>query len=350
MWLKKINLFNFRNFREKSVNFNPFVTILLGENARGKTNILEAIYCLAKGKGFREQKEEELINFEKNKTKIEGIFEEKDQQFIYQVLIERTNDNRIIKKYLIDKTKKNWREFVRQSIKVILFFPEQLKVINGAPEERRDYFDKFLSEVDEEYRKRLNNYFNGLKKRNKLLETFSEEKKDVFLEDLYFWNKYLIKESSYLIEKRKKYCDFLNKNPFLDNKEFFIDYQPNVIDEKKLNLIFKEELRQKKTLMGPQRDVFLIFIKDAKYKNIHLFGSRSEQRLGFFWLKMNEITYFEKNFRIRPILLLDDLFSELDSKNRQLILKLVRNYQTILTTTEKEIIYLVEGIKSVVII
>jgi len=349
MWLKKINLFNFRNFSEKSFNFNPFTTIVLGENAKGKTNLLEAIYCLLKGKGFREQKEVELIKFDKEKAKIEGFFEEKDHVFIHQILIEKSSKG-VEKKYFIDKTKKNYHQFVKASTKMVLFSPDQLKIIDEGPDQRRNYFDRFLSEEDNEYRKRLNNYFNGLKKRNKLLEVFSEEKKSHFLEDIYFWNNYLIEESSYLVEKRKKYCDFLNQNSFLDEKEFFIDYQPSIIDKKKLNFIFKEELRQKKTLIGPQRDNFLIFIKNEKHKNIHLFGSRSEQRLGLFWLKINEIKYFEKNFKIRPILLLDDLFSELDSKNRQLILKLVKNYQTILTTTEKEVIYLIEGFRSIVVI
>ena len=349
MWLKKINLFNFRNFYEKSFNFNPFITIILGENAKGKTNLLEAIYCLSKGKGFREKEESELITFDKNQAKIEGIFEEKDQPFVYQVLIEKT-DKGVSKKYFIDKTKKNWRQFVYLSPKIVLFSPYDLKIIDGPPEERRNYFDRFLAEEDAEYRKKLINYSNALKKRNKLLENFTEEKKESFLEELAFWNKFLIKESFYLIEKRKKYCDFLNKHSLLEEKRFFIKYQSNIIDDKHLKSVFEEEVRQKKTLVGPQRDNFLIFIRNEKEKNIHLFGSRSEQRLALFWLKINEIKYFEENFKIRPILLLDDLFSELDLKNRQLILRLIKNYQTILTTTEKETFYLVEGIKSVVVI
>jgi len=348
MWLKKITLFNFRNFYEKSFNFSPFTTIILGENAKGKTNILEAIYCLAKGKGFREQKEVELITFDKTKAKIEGIVKEKDQQFVYQILIEK-NNNGIDKKYLIDKTKKSWRDFIRQSIKAVLFSPEQLKIINGSPEERRNYFDRFLSEEDDEYRKKLINYVNALKKRNKLLEVFTQ-KTDDFLESLSFWNKYLIEQSVYLIEKRKKYCNFLNQNSFLEEKKFSIKYQPNIIDEKRLNLIFEEEIKQKKTLIGPQRDNFLIFIKNEREKNIHHFGSRSEQRLALFWLKINEIRYIEEKYKIRPILLLDDLFSELDTKNTRLILQLIKNYQVVLTTTDPEILKLIEGPKSIIVI
>ena len=349
MWLKKINLFNFRNFYKKSFNFSPFVTIVLGENAKGKTNLLEAIYCLSKGKGFREKEEVELINFKRNQAKIEGIFEEKDQQFIYQVLIEQKNKG-VIKQYFIDKIKKNWRQFVRLSAKVVLFSPQDLRIIDGSPEERRNYFDRFLAEEDNEYRKKLINYSNALKKRNKLLENFKKENREIFLKELSFWDKYLIEESFYLIEKRKKYCDFLNKNCFVEDKEFFIDYKPNIINKNRLESVFEEEIRQKKTLIGPQRDNFLIFLKNEKEKNIHLFGSRSEQRLVLFWLKLNEIKYLEEIFKTRPILLLDDLFSEFDQKNRRLILSLIKNYQTIITTTEKEIIYLIDCLKTLLII
>jgi len=345
MWLKKISLFNFRNFKEKLFNFNPFLTIIIGENARGKTNVLEAIFCLAKGKGFREQKESELINFDEDKAKIQGVFEEKDQQFIFQIIIEKTNEG-VNKKYLIDQSKKRRFQFVWHSLKAVLFSPEQLEIINGSPEKRRDYFDKFLSEEDNEYKKKLNNYHQALRKRNKLLENFTHNSD--FLENLSFWNQYLIDQSAYLVEKRKKYSQFLNKNQNLDEKVFFIDYQPSLINEKNLKDVFNNEIRLKKTLIGPQKDNFLIFIKNAKEKNIHLFGSRSEQRLALFWLKINEIRYFEEKFKTRPILLLDDLFSELDFKNRQLILKLIKNYQTILTTTEPEIINLVEGPKTII--
>jgi len=346
MWLKKINLFNFRNFKERSFVFNPFLTIIIGENSKGKTNLLEAVYCLTYGKGFRERNENELIFFGEKRTKIEGIFEDKEQKFVYGIIIEKNNDG-TKKTYLIDDSKKKFIQFKKEIIKSVLFSPDQLSIINGSPEERRNYFDRFLSENDNQYKNKLNNYQNALKKRNKLLEKY-EKANNNFLEELSFWNHYLIEQGNYIFKQRHNYCQFLNKHFSLDGKHFFIDYQPNLLDNKKFKEIFNKELKYRQTLIGPQKDNFFIFIKNSDSKNIHLFGSRSEQRLALFWLKINEINYYEERFKFRPILLLDDIFSELDFNNRILILKLIRKYQTILTTTEIEVIKMEEGIRSVI--
>jgi len=346
MWLKKITLFNFRNFKNKSFLFNPFLTIIIGENAKGKTNLLEAIHCLTMGKGFREHKESELIFFGEKKAKVEGIFEEKDQKFIYETIIEKKNKE-IRKIYFIDYSKKNFFQFKKEIAKVVLFSPDQLEIITGSPEKRRDYFDRFISENDQEYKKKLNNYQNALKKRNKLLEKY-EKNNNNFFEELSFWNNYLIEQSKYLFKKRYHYCQFLNQHFSLDRKEFFIDYQPSLINKDKFKEIFKEEIKYRRTLVGPQKDNFFIFFKKDKEKNIHLFGSRSEQRLALFWLKINEINFYEENFKIRPILLLDDIFSELDFNNRSLILRLIKNYQSILTTTEIEVVKMEEGVRSLI--
>jgi len=346
MWLKKISLVNFRNFKEKSFVFNPFLTIIIGENAKGKTNLLEAVYCLTTGKGFREHKENELIFFGEKKAKIEGFFEEKDHKFKYEIIMEM-HGKEVRKTYLIDYSKKNLNQFKKEITKTVLFSPDQLSIITGSPEERRNYFDWFLSENDREYKKKLNNYQQALRKRNKLLEKY-EKTNNNFLEELSFWNSYLTEQSNYLFEQRYNYCRFLNKHFSLDGKHFFIDYQPSLINTDKFKEVFEEEIKYRRTLVGPQKDNFFIFLKNDREKNIHLFGSRSEQRLALFWLKINEINFYQENFKIRPILLLDDIFSELDFNNRSLILKLIKKYQTILTTTEIDVIKIEEGVRSVI--
>jgi DNA replication and repair protein RecF len=346
MWLKKINLFNFRNFKEKTFIFNPFLTIVIGENAKGKTNLLEAVYCLITGKGFREHKENELIFFGEKKAKIEGFFEDKDHKFKYEIIME-IHGKEVKKTYLIDYSKKNLNQFKKEITKTVLFSPDQLSIITGSPEERRNYFDRFLSENDNQYKKKLNNYQNALRKRNKLLESYEKINND-FLEELSFWNSYLIEQSNYIFEKRHNYCRFLNKHFSLDKKHFFIDYHPSLINKEKFKEVFNEELKYRRTLIGPQKDNFFIFLKNTNEKNIHLFGSRSEQRLALFWLKMNEINYYEEKLKIRPILLLDDIFSELDFNNRSLILKLIKKYQSILTTTEIDVIKIEEGVRSLI--
>jgi len=346
MWLKKISFINFRNFKEKSFSFNPFLTIVIGENAKGKTNLLEGVYCLINGRGFRENNERELVFFNQKRTKIEGVFEEKDQKFVYEIVFKKINETVIQKNYFVDKVKTTLFYFKRQPIKTVLFFPSQLEIIDGSMEKRRKYFDQFLSQHDPEYKKKLNNYQQALRKRNKILEDFGN--KGDFLSVISFWNNYLLEQAPYLLKKRKEYCQFLNENSSLNGKNFFIDYQPDIITKKRLADVFDKEIRYRRTLIGPHKDSFSIFLKNNEEKNLCLFGSRSEQRLALFWLKKGEIKYLEKILKVRPIMLLDDIFSELDFKNRQLVFSLIKGYQVILTTTDIAVIDMFAGPKSLI--
>jgi DNA replication and repair protein RecF len=219
--------------------------------------------------------------------------------------------------------------------------------MTGSPEVRRKYFDRFLSSGDLEYKKRLTNYENALRKRNKVLETYRNDEQ--LKEELAFWNTYLEEQAIYVAGRRDAYCEFLNKNKKIDNKEFSIKYLNNELTKDKLKEMFEVEKRYRRTLIGPQKDDFAIYEEtDHISKNLHHFGSRSEQRLGVFWLKLNEIGYLEKIFGKRPILLLDDIFSELDAKNKKLILDLIKKHQTVVTTTEIELLDLVNVPKSII--
>lgn len=346
MKLKKISLINFRNFEKVNFEINPFLTIIFGDNAKGKTNLLEAIFCLSWGEGFREQKKEELMMFNKNKTRVDGIYQDKDLKYQKTVYLELFQ-NQFKKKYLVDGVEKKLSEFIKTASNSILFSPEQLEVIRDSPEKRRDYFDTVISFYDQIYKRKINNYYQALRKRNKILETindFSDLK-----ESLAFWNDYLEKQAEYIFKKREEYVNFLNNNSFLDNKKFFINYKKNYLDKKKLEFFFREEVKYKKTLIGPQKDDFEIFLLEKENKkNLHLFGSRSEQRLAIFWLKINEIKFYEENFKQKPIVLLDDIFSELDFNNEKLVLGLIKNYQTVLTTTQPEVLTLVDFPKTII--
>jgi DNA replication and repair protein RecF len=335
MLLNKIILHNFRNLNKGEFVFNPEITIISGENARGKTNILEAVYCLTHGAGFRETKEDELVMFGQTKAKIEGFFINDKTKLNLQVMFNKTKIG-LEKKYLINKTIKNFYSFQQEGIKSILFSPEQLEIISGSPEERRQYLDKQISFYDKNYKKKLNNYQNALRKRNKILESYRSEKE--LEEELFFWDDYLEEQGGYITLKRTEYIKFLNDHQRLDSKSFSVKYQPNLITKHKLKEVFNLEKRYRRTTIGPQKDDFQIYLDK---KNIHHFGSRSEHRLAVFWLKINEINYYEKISQKKPILLLDDIFSELDFKNQKLIGNLITHYQTILTTAETEQLELV---------
>ena len=346
MILKRVKLHNFRNFKDKDFLFNPFFNLIIGENSKGKTNILESIFFLINGFGFRESKEVELINFEyDNNAWVEGIFSSENTQNKFKILLK--SDNGFVKKtFLIENSKSRYSNYFFDQTRAVLFTPQQIDIITGAPDKRRAYIDKIISLYDFEYKKRLNNYENALRKRNKILERskFIQNIDD----EISFWNSFLIEQAKYISQKREEYTIFLNKNNKIDSKEFQIEYLKNEFSKEKLNKYKDLELRIKRTYIGPQKDDFKIFIRNKISKDVQKFGSRSEQRLSILWLKMNEILFYEKNQNKKPILLFDDVFSEFDYKNKKLVINLFKKYQTIATTTDIEILQLAEIPKSII--
>lgn len=348
MLLKQVSLHNFRSFDDKLFNLNPFLTIVVGENARGKTNLLEGMYFLIQGVGFRESREEELIHFEKNNSWVEGVFGLKDISFQFKVSFSKKALG-VEKNFFINKTKKRYFQYLKEQTKVVLFTPEQIDMIIGAPSLRRDYFNKLISFYNFEYKKRLDNFNNALRRRNKILEKYYDEGK--LKEELKFWDDYLINQANYITGERQLYINYLNKNTRLDAKEFSIEYLKEEMTKKRLEEVFDEEKRWRRTLIGPQKDDFQIYLKNnppAGGKNIHHFGSRSEQRMALFWLKMNEIRYYEETYKKKPIILLDDVFSELDLHNKKIVIDLIKKYQTVVTTTEIGMIDLIEVPKTII--
>lgn len=346
MILKKIYLENFRNYKKSFFDLSSKLTLIIGENSKGKTNLLEGVFFILKGVGFREEKEEELINFENKYLFVEGYFQEgKNNKNIFSIRLDKEED-KVIKKFYFNKVFKKHFFYLQESPGVVLFTPYQIELIVDSPSVRRKYFDDLISFFDFQYKKSLNNYEKALKKRNKILE--KNLPKDKLIEEIDFWNNYLEKEGEYIVKKRQFYVDFLNENCFLDSRIFFIEYLKNEFNQGNLEKYFQKEQLAKKTLFGPQKDDFRFFIKDKNFKkDVRLFGSRSEQRLTVFWLKINELKFYEKNGK-KPILLLDDIFSELDFKNQQLIFSIIGNYQTIATTTEKEFIDFIKEEKIII--
>lgn len=334
MRLKSIKIENFRNFEKNSFFFNPFLTIIVGKNSVGKTNLLEAIYFGFHSQGFREKKENQLIKMGKNKAEVELKFTDENSLYSFRINLNLL-DQKIKKIFFVNGTQKKF-SFYKQEIKpAIIFTPQDIEIITRAPEERRNYFDRIFSQFDWEYKNNLTNYKNALKRRNKLLQTVSDKKQ--LKNEIKFWNQFLENLSQKIINKRQNYINFLNQHNKIDSFTFKIIYLKNEFNKIKAEEIFEKEINLKQTLIGPQKDDFQIFINE---KNIHLFGSRSEQRLAIFWLKFCEIKYQEEVFKKKPLLLLDDIFSELDLDNKKLILNLIYHYQTVITTTESLLVNL----------
>lgn len=347
MILKKISLSGFRNFENSSFDFSPLLTIIIGKNSVGKTNLLEAIFFICRGRGFREDRQEELIRSGKTKTEVEAFFT-KDEDEKLQFRVSLNSAETVNKIYQLNKIKKRAADYLRDASAVVIFSPSFMYLIDSTQAHRREFFDQVISLIDPEYKKNLINYETGLRKRNKILESARDI--DKLPAELSFWDDYLIKEADYIVKKRDELAEFLNSHKSLESKIFSITYTKNIISHHTLAENFKRQFYLKKTIVGPQRDTYEIYLKDgSEEKNIHKFGSRSEQRLALFWIVVNEIKLYEDALNRRPMVLLDDIFSELDLTNKALVLKLIKNYQTVVTTTEHEILSLIGDIPHTII-
>jgi len=345
MILQTIQLNNFRNFISQVFDFNPYLTVIVGENAQGKTNLLESVFVVVSGSGFREAKEEELINFEQKEMQIKVNFKNNSQKVNLEIWLKKKNE--VLEKiYFYNKTRKRLYEYLKETPKAVLFTPEQIRIINGPPDERRSYFDKLICHQDLEYKKKLANYESALRKRNKILEFYQDAIK--LAEELAFWDSYLVEQASYLTKIRQQYADFLNHHQQVDSKKFKIKYLKNEFSWQHLKEVDILEKKIRRTVIGPQKDDYEIYLVQEREKNLQHYGSRSEQRLAVFWLKLNEIKYLEDKLKTEPILLLDDVFSELDLKNKKLILDLIKKYQTVITTTEENLPELTDVKKSII--
>lgn len=343
MLLNLIKLKNFRNFKKNQFFFNPFLTIIIGKNSVGKTNLLESIFFGVNGHGFRERKESQLISFGEKTTEVEMKLKKNQDDLRLRIYLNLIN-NQIKKYFFVNNVGKNLTFYHKENISPVLFTPNEIELVTGGPELRRHYLNQFLSKIDLDYKNYLNNYKNALKRRNKLLV---DKGKKIFQlkEEIKFWDSYLEKHSKFIIKKRAEYIDFLNKNCQINHYQLKINYLKNQFIPFYSGRYFEKEVVLGQTLTGPQKDDIKIFINE---KEAHYFASRSEQRLALLWLKINEIKYIETIFKKKPLLLLDDIFSELDLSNKKLVLNLVKRYQTVMTTTEPIILDFIDFPHSII--
>lgn len=311
--LQSLTLQNFRNYSKKSFDFGDNATLIVGPNATGKTNILEAVYCLATGKSFRAEEERELIR--------EGSVFAKATADEGRLEIVWDNRDRLQKLYRVNGVGKRMVDFVG-NLRVVLFSPADIEIVANSPSTRRKYLDSVLSLVHKDYRIAAHIYERALRQRNRLLWRVREE--HLSRTQLEYWDKLLIGNGGIVHDRRREYLNFLN-----------FPYSHSIISEDRLKKYAAEEVAAAMTLVGPQRDDFTV-VKNGK--NLHTFGSRGEQRLAVFDIKLGELAYVEKMTGEKPVLLLDDIFSELDHANRHHILKVIPKQQTIMTTTDLHLV------------
>lgn len=351
MTLHTLSLQNFRNHDKASFEFDT-ISIIVGSNAAGKTNILEAIHYLSHGKSFRAEKEQDVIMDGKDFARIEGTIVSVSESVKLSVLL-INKLNFFQKKYLVNDVARRQIDFISHFL-TVLFTPSDIEMLTDSPSLRRAYVDSILLQIDREYRRALSLYEKSLRQRNRILSDIKDGKRRYRKEEFEYWDNLLIEQGGIITNKRKALVEFINESK-KTTFDFNIMYDKSTITAQRLEHYQQAEQAAGVTLVGPQRDEFVFVFPNSVSntsdggeaatstsprwtKTIKEFGSRGEQRLTILQLKLLEIEFIKQSTGETPVLLLDDIFSELDDQNIKRILELLPHQQTILTTTHKEFI------------
>lgn len=337
MIIKSIELAHYRNYDSLNMQFDSGTNILYGDNAQGKTNILEAIYVSATTKSHKGSKDKEIVNFDKDEAHIRTFLEKEGVETRVDMHLRKNKSKGIA----IDGQKIKKAADLLGLCNVVFFSPEDLGIIKNGPAERRRFVDMELCQLDNFYLYNLNCYNKIVNQRNKLL-------KDMYMnpdlkETLGIWDMQLVSFGSKMIERRKLFTEQLNEIIFDIHKrlsggkeELYIHYEPDVEIEEfenKLKLSQDRDIKSKMTSVGPHRDDFSFFVGNV---DIRKYGSQGQQRTAALSLKLSEIELVRKIAKNNPVLLLDDVLSELDSNRQNYLLNSIGDIQTIITCTGLE--------------
>ena len=361
MILQNLKLTNFRNHKAFELDFADGVNLIVGQNGAGKTNILEAVYLLSTGKSFRARYDHEMIYnpkifgqenplldiFDgglttKDFAKVTGVVKpdtESETDILDVVIVrEDPSTNFSQKTYKLNGTAKRFYDSAGV-FNCVLFTPQDLELFTGSPALRRRFLDEILCKVDQKYKKEHILYTKALRQRNKLLEKIN--KTSLGRDELPFWTEKVFSSGTYIQQKRQELIKNLNKsveqtfsNISNHNQKTTISYKINQLTLERLEEHADHEIYAKTTLIGPHRDDFDFLLSGY---NIGHFGSRGQQRTAVLSLKILELHIVASATSTKPVLLLDDIFSELDDGHKQALTQVVQNQQTVITSTHADI-------------
>ena len=337
MLIKSLNLANFRNYENAHIDFEKNLNMIIGKNGQGKTNLIEAIYMLSLGRSFRTNKDKEMVMFETQNAYISSIVESMDREFKIEIKMGKDIKKAIkINSIPIEKLTD-----LLGIINIVIFSPEDLKLVREGPKERRAFMDRELSQIRPSYYQNLYTYQKTLLQRNNLLK---RDKVDKGLLDVY--DMQLASYGFKIMEQRKSFIEKIgpiakkNHHRISSGKEnLSVKYNPNINISNKssndLEALFKEarneDLNRRTTTIGPHKDDLSIFINDMEIRS---FGSQGQKRSAAISLKLSEIELIYEEKDEYPVVLLDDIFSELDIQRQMMLLDNLKGIQTFVTTTE----------------
>ncbi len=327
MLIKKLYLENFRSYAKKTLEFSPGTTLVVGANTAGKSNLLEAIFLLAFGKSPRAELDREMVRGEEKLGFVRATISGSDNRDLEVVLTETG------KRFRVNGGGRRLADF-SQHFHVVLFSPEDLNLVIGSPDLRRRFLDFALGSTDPLYSRASVEFDQVRKRRNRLLEKISHgEASDA---ELGFWDAKFLENGVLVQDKRREFFDEINRG--LVEEDLELNYLMSGLTAERLQELRPREIAAETSLVGPHRDDFefksAVSSQEPVARNLSAYGSRGEQRRAVLALKEAELQFVESKIGNRPVLLLDDIFSELDEENRARVFDLIGGGQTIITTTD----------------
>lgn len=333
MKLERLTLENFRNYAKQVFHFGES-TIIVAPNGSGKTNILEAIYLLATGTSERAGVTEEMIRFEQEIGSVAGIIETHEERTELSVVLTRgvfMGRRTPKRRYLVDGIART-RAGIVGKLPAVFFRPEDMRLVEGSPSRRRSFLDETLSMAHPEYARALNVYEASLRRRNRLLDAIRDGL--ARREQLSYWDQSIIKNGNILTDHRRALLAYLD-SVSTSFGQYVMTYDASTISPARLAQYAEAEVAVGYTLVGPHKDDFSIA---SDKRDLMTYGSRGEQRLAVLFLKLGTLQYIEEKLHVKPILLLDDIFSELDQIHREEVVKMTHGRQSIITSAEDEVL------------
>ena len=344
MHIENMFLQSFRNYEKQNIELNRYLNIFYGQNAQGKTNIIESIFLLSTGKSHRTQKDSELINWKSNESRVSISYVRDDSKNTIDMYLKHN-----VKKYIkLNGVRLQKTGELLGNLNTVIFSPDHMKIIKEGPVERRRFIDIVLSQVKPGYYYNLCQYIKVLQQRNNLLVNAKANSQlvktiDVWDEQLIEYGIKLIRERSSFINNINKLAAEVHKKITNNREELNISYKSSIDIEdeaeikrnyiKDLELFRTIDLRRGITHKGPHRDELNFLINNNDVKT---YGSQGQQRTSLLSLKIAELKFMEAEDETLPILLLDDVFSELDTERQRYLIQFIRDVQTVITSTDVE--------------
>lgn len=349
MIIESLELKNFRNYGALTLEFDPGSNLLYGDNAQGKTNILEALYICAAAKSHRSGKDREMIRFGEDEAHIRLMLKKKDVPYRIDMHLKRDRSKGIA----VNGVPIRRASELFGTLNAVLFSPEDLNIIKNGPSDRRRFMDMELCQLDRSYVFSLVNYNRALLQRNRLLKDLWS--KPQLEETLSVWDEQIIRYGRELILRREAFLKDLNPvireihEKLTGGKEtLFLSYDGNVRADAFPEALFRsrdQDLRQKMTLVGPHRDDIGFFVgktgemkpdgggKGSPGMDLRRYGSQGQQRTAALSLKLSELQIMRSLLNESPVLLLDDVLSELDTDRQKHLVGAISDIQTVITST-----------------